>query len=204
MENNALLKKAQSGDIEAINSILKEYSTLLDVNARKYYLLGGEQEDLVQEGLLGLLKAIKAYDEKKSSFSAFANLCIRREMITAIKRANSQKNIILNEALKNKKEDTVDFNGDYSEMDGYESNENTPEEALLLKEKIEEFKKFSDKNFSKFEKEVLNYLIRGYSYREIAQILSKNLKSIDNTIQRIRKKWKEKDEVIRGEDDERL
>lgn len=195
---NILLKKAQAGDSEAVNKILKEYTKLLDFNAQKYYLLGGEQEDLVQEGVLGLLKAIKYYDETKSSFSSFANLCIRREMITAIKRANSQKNMILNEAVKNnKKIEKLEYEEESYELDNYESLEATPEEALLLKEKIEEFKKFSVNNFSKFEKEVLNYLIRGYSYREIAQILTKDLKSIDNTIQRIRKKWKEKEELVK-------
>ena len=187
---NILLKKAQAGDSEAVNKILKEYT--------KYYLLGGEQEDLVQEGVLGLLKAIKYYDETKSSFSSFANLCIRREMITAIKRANSQKNMILNEAVKNnKKIEKLEYEEESYELDNYESLEATPEEAVLLKEKIEEFKKFSVDNFSKFEKEVLNYLLRGYSYREIAQILTRDLKSIDNTIQRIRKKWKEKEELVK-------
>ena len=194
---NILLKKAQAGDSEAVNKILKEYTKLLDFNAQKYYLLGGEQEDLVQEGVLGLLKAIKYYDETKSSFSSFANLCIRREMITAIKRANSQKNMILNEAVKNnKKIEKLEYEEESYELDNYESLEATPEEAVLLKEKIEEFKKFSVDNFSKFEKEVLNYLLRGYSYREIAQILTKDLKSIDNTIQRIRKKWNEKEELV--------
>ena len=195
---NILLKKAQAGDSEAVNKILKEYTKLLDFNAQKYYLLGGEQEDLVQEGVLGLLKAIKYYDETKSSFSSFANLCIRRELITAIKRANSQKNMILNEAVKNnKKIEKLEYEEESYELDNYESLEATPEEAVLLKEKIEEFKKFSVDNFSKFEKEVLNYLLRGYSYREIAQILTKDLKSIDNTIQRIRKKWKEKEELVK-------
>ena len=195
---NILLKKAQAGDGEAVNKILKEYTKLLDFNAQKYYLLGGEQEDLVQEGVLGLLKAIKYYDETKSSFSSFANLCIRREMITAIKRANSQKNMILNEAVKNnKKIEKLEYEEESYELDNYESLEATPEEAVLLKEKIEEFKKFSVDNFSKFEKEVLNYLLRGYSYREIAQILTRDLKSIDNTIQRIRKKWKEKEELVK-------
>ena len=195
---NILLKKAQTGDSEAVNKILKEYTKLLDFNAQKYYLLGGEQEDLVQEGVLGLLKAIKYYDETKSSFSSFANLCIRREMITAIKRANSQKNMILNEAVKNnKKIEKLEYEEESYELDNYESLEATPEEAVLLKEKIEEFKKFSVDNFSKFEKEVLNYLLRGYSYREIAKILTKDLKSIDNTIQRIRKKWKEKEELVK-------
>ena len=85
-------------------------------------------------------------------------------------------------------------------INNYKSSESNPEEAYLLKEEIEEFKKFSENNFSKFEKEVLTYLIRGYSYREIAKILSKNLKSIDNTIQRIRKKseeWIKKEENIK-------
>ena len=195
---NILLKKAQAGDSEAVNKILKEYTKLLDFNAQKYYLLGGEQEDLVQEGVLGLLKAIKYYDETKSLFSSFANLCIRREMITAIKRANSQKNMILNEAVKNnKKIEKLEYEEESYELDNYESLEATPEEAVLLKEKIEEFKKFSVDNFSKFEKEVLNYLLRGYTYREIAQILTRDLKSIDNTIQRIRKKWKEKEELVK-------
>lgn len=186
---NAILKKAQAGDSEAMNLILKEYSRLLSFNAQKYYLIGAEQEDLLQEGILGLLKAIKAYDETKSSFSTFAILCIRREMITAIKKANTQKNTVLNEALKTNRflEDNKYFD-DRFEIHNCKSSDSNPEEAYLQKEQIEEFKKFSDVNFSKFEKEVLKYLIRGYSYREIAQILSKNLKSIDNTIQRIRKK----------------
>ena len=180
---NTILKKAQTGDSEAIDWILKEYSKILSFNAQKYYLIGAEQEDLLQEGILGLLKAIKFYDETKSSFSSFAFLCIRREMISAIRKANTQKNSVLNEALT-----TSSMIEDGSDVDNYISSENNPEEAYLLKEEIKEFKNFSDKNFSKFEKEVLKYLIRGYSYREIAKILSKNLKSIDNTIQRIRKK----------------
>ncbi len=190
---NTILKKAQTGDSEAIDWILKEYSKILSFNAQKYYLIGAEQEDLLQEGILGLLKAIKFYDETKSSFSSFAFLCIRREMISAIRKANTQKNSVLNEALT-----TSSMIEDSSDIDNYISSENNPEEAYLLKEEIKEFKNFSDKNFSKLEKEVLKYLIRGYSYREIAKILSKNLKSIDNTIQRIRKKsedWINKEEI---------
>ena len=192
---NIILKKAQTGDSEAIDWILKEYSKILSFNAQKYYLVGAEQEDLLQEGILGLLKAIKFYDETKSSFSSFAFLCIRREMISAIRKANTQKNSALNEALA-----TSSMIEDSSDVDNYISLENNPEEAYLLKEEIKEFKNFSNKNFSKFEKEVLKYLIRGYSYREIAKILSKNLKSIDNTIQRIRKKsedWIKKEENIK-------
>ena len=190
---NTILKKAQTGDSEAIDWILKEYSKILSFNAQKYYLIGAEQEDLLQEGILGLLKAIKFYDETKSSFSSFAFLCIRREMISAIRKANTQKNSVLNEALT-----TSSMIEDSSDVDNYISSENNPEEAYLFTAEIKEFKNCSDKNVSKFEKEVLKYLIRGYSYREISKILSKNLKSIDNTIQRIRKKsedWINKEEI---------
>ena len=161
---NAILKKAQSGDSEAIDLILKEYSRLLSFNAQKYYLVGAEKEDLVQEGILGLLKAIKFYDETKSSFTSFAFLCIRREMISAIRKANTQKHMVLNEALKTNAilEDSANFDDEEHNINNYKSSESNPEEAYLLKEEIEEFKKFSENNFSKFEKEVLTYLIRGY------------------------------------------
>jgi len=150
---NAILKKAQSGDSEAIDLILKEYSRLLSFNAQKYYLVGAEKEDLVQEGILGLLKAIKFYDETKSSFSSFAFLCIRREMISAIRKANTQKHMVLNEALKTNAilEDSANFDDEEHNINNYKSSESNPEEAYLLKEEIEEFKKFSENNFSKFE-----------------------------------------------------
>ena len=122
---NAILKKAQSGDNEAINLILEEYSKLLSFNAQKYYLVGAEQEDLVQEGILGLLKAIKFYDETKSSFSSFAFLCIRREMISAIRKANTQKNMVLNEALKTNAilEDSVYFDDEGHNINNFDQGE---------------------------------------------------------------------------------
>ena len=185
---NILLKKAKTGDSDAINVILEEYSKILSFNANKYYLIGAEQDDLKQEGLLGLLKAIKLYDESKNiPFNNFANLCVRRQMITAIKKANRQKHILLNESLR-EFEDTSESLDNNLKLDEYVSKEKNPEENFFLKEKIKDFKKFSNENFSKFEKKTLNYLIEGYSYREIAKILEKDLKSIDNAIQRIRKK----------------
>ena len=185
---NILLKKAKAGDSDAINVILEEYSKILSFNANKYYLIGAEQDDLKQEGLLGLLKAIKLYDEEKNiPFNNFANLCVRRQMITAIKKANRQKHILLNESLR-EFEDTSESLDNNLKLDEYVSKEKNPEENFFLKEKIKDFKKFSNENFSKFEKKTLNYLIEGYSYREIAKILEKDLKSIDNAIQRIRKK----------------
>ena len=143
---NTILKKAQTGDSEAIDWILKEYSKILSFNAQKYYLIGAEQEDLLQEGILGLLKAIKFYDETKSSFSSFAFLCIRREMISAIRKANTQKNMVLNEALKTNVvlEDSAYFDDEGHNINNYKSSESNPEEAYLLKEEIEEFKKLKN------------------------------------------------------------
>ena len=166
---NILLKKDKAGDSDAINVILEEYSKILSFNANKYYLIGAEQDDLKQEGLLGLLKAIKLYDDSKNIPS------------------NRQKHILLNESLR-EFEDTSESLDNNLKLDEYVSKEKNPEENFFLKEKIKDFKKFSNENFSKFEKKTLNYLIEGYSYREIAKILEKDLKSIDNAIQRIRKK----------------
>lgn len=185
--NNDLIKEAQNGNKEAIDMILKAYTDLVSINAKKYFIIGAEQEDLVQEGVLGLLKAIKGYNEGKSQFKTFAILCIRNQIITAIKVANRQKNSILNEAILN----STDTN-DNKELDDYKygktQNYDNPEEIYLMKEKLTNFMAYINENLSKLEKEVFDYMIRGYSYREIAKILSKELKTIDNTMQRIRSK----------------
>ena len=99
---NAILKRAQSGDNEAINLILEEYSKLLSLMHKNIIQQVQNKKIQYKKEFLGLLKAIKFYDETKSSFSSFAFLCIRREMISAIRKANTQKNMVLNEALKNK------------------------------------------------------------------------------------------------------
>lgn len=185
--DNDLIKEAQNGNKEAIDMILKAYTDLVSINAKKYFIIGAEQEDLIQEGVLGLLKAIKSYDKEKSQFKTFAILCIRNQIITAIKVANRQKNSILNEAILNstnshENEELDDYK--YGKIEGYKN----PEEIYLMKEKLNNFMTYINENLSKLEKEVFDYMIRGYSYREIAKILSKELKTIDNAIQRIRNK----------------
>lgn len=185
--DNDLIKEAQNGNKEALDTILKVYIDLVSINAKKYFIIGAEQEDLIQEGVLGLLKAIKSYDKEKSQFKTFAILCIRNQIITAIKAANRQKNSILNEAILNltnsgEKEELDDYK--YAKIEDYKN----PEEIYLMKEKLNNFMTYINENLSKLEKEVFNYMIRGYSYREIAKILSKELKTIDNAMQRIRNK----------------
>ena len=185
--NEDVIKQAQLGDQESINIILKEYKNLIYLNVRNYFIIGAEQDDLLQEGTIGLLKALKAYQKEKSSFKTFAMICIRRQILTAVKASNTQKNTALNLAARN----YIDCDGgkeiEYNK--GLQSYVNyDPEEIFLTKEKLNNFKSFVNENFSSFEKEVFDYMIKGYSYREIANELNKSLKTIDNSFQRIKRK----------------
>ena len=163
-----VINKAQSGDQEAIDLILQEYKNYIYLNVKNYFIVGAEQEDLLQEGTIGLLKALKAYKNGKSSFKTFAMICIRSQIITAIKASNTQKNTALNLAsgncIENDGGKEIEYNKGLKSYISYD-----PEEIFLTKEKLNDFKTFVNKNFSSFEKEVFKYMIKGYSYREIAE-----------------------------------
>lgn len=183
-----IISKAQKGDQESVNLILKNYENFIFLNARNYFLVGADREDLLQEGMIGLIKAIRAFDDsKEASFKTFATLCIKRQIVTAIKAANAQKNMALNSALGSAIETAEGREVSYSKgLESYISY--NPEELYLGKEKMREFNDFVDENFSIFEKEVFAYMVKGYSYREIAERMGKSLKTIDNSIQRIKRK----------------
>lgn len=184
--NDEVVARAQDGDQEALDLILKEYKKLIFLNVRNYFLVGAEQEDLLQEGTIGLLKAIKGYDKEKASFKTFATLCIRRQILTAVRSSTAQKNIALNEASGNNLE-TEDGHEDYPK-ELYSNIRYNPEAIFLSKEKIMEFQDFVEHNFSPFERKVFNYMIKGFSYKEIAEELEKTPKVIDNSFQRIKRK----------------
>lgn len=178
---------AQNGNEEAIEKILKEYQGTIYKNNRSFFLKGGDSDDLMQEGFIGLIKAIKSYDDSRNAcFSTFANLCIRRQMITAIKNYNSDKYKNLNQAIQQGK--------DYTDQEEYVCYTNpslrfySPEEIYLGKELVKLLIDFLNKNLSELEKRVFKYLCKEYSYIEIANILNEPPKKIDNTIQRIKKK----------------
>lgn len=184
--NDEVIKLAQNGDQEALDLILKEYKKLIYLNIRNYFLVGADQDDLLQEGTIGLLKAIKNYSEGKASFKTFATLCIRRQILTAVRSSTAQKNSALNEASGNNLE-TEDGHEDYPK-ELYSNVRYNPEAIFLSKEKIMEFQDFVEHNFSPFEKQVFNYMIKGFSYKEIAEELEKTPKVIDNSFQRIKRK----------------
>lgn len=172
-----LLNRAQAGDKEAVNELLSLRKGLVVAIARKYYLLGGDQEDIIQEGMIGLYKAITCFDKQKSdNFVSFATTIIDREIVSAIREANAGKHQVLGESL------LVD------DDEALASEEMTPERNILSSETITEISKEIGDKLSKFERVVVEYFLKGYSYTDIAKILNKSSKSIDNALTRIKKK----------------
>lgn len=191
IREHQLLEEAKSGDEEAVGQIFDKYKNFVFLKARNYFLLGAEREDLIQEGMIGLLKAIRGYDKNKlASFRTFASICIKRQLITAIKTANSQKNMALNFAVGLVTEDKNENNKEVvSYARGLESYISySPEELYLTKEQIEGLRDFLKINLSEFEYTVFNYMVVGLTYKDIAKKLSKKIKSVDNAIQRIKRK----------------
>lgn len=180
------ITSAQKGDTESIEKIIKAYQGAVYKNVRSFFLKGGDSDDLMQEGFIGLLKAIKSYDESRNAcFSTFANLCIRRQMITAVKNHNSDKYKNLNLAMQGTGYSTQEESIHYSSPSfGFYS----PEDIFLGKELVNHLTGFLEENLSVLEKKVFSYLCKEYTYIEIADFLNEPSKKIDNTIQRIKKK----------------
>ncbi len=188
MTDEELVPLAKNGDANALEHLFSKYKDLVNMKVSKYFIIGAEREDIVQEGLIGLYKAMKNFNpEKDSSFKSFANLCIERQLITAIKTSNRQKHMPLN--------NSISLNLSAYEEDDTEIinlfNSKTAEDPLDTITKKEYYQMIGvkiDKQLSDFEKQVLNRYARGESYVKIAEKLDAPIKSIDNAIQRIRKK----------------
>ncbi|WP_101773867.1 RNA polymerase sporulation sigma factor SigH [Peptostreptococcus faecalis] len=188
-EDSDIIKKAKEGDTESIDYIIDKYRIMVKSKAKTYFLIGADKDDIIQEGMIGLYKAIRDYnDEKTSSFRSFADLCITRQIITAIKTATRQKHIPLNSYVSLNK---PVFEGE-SERTLYDtviSNvESDPEKLIIGKENYEYIEKKINEVLSPFEEEVLILYISGHSYSDIAKELKKDSKSVDNAIQRIKRK----------------
>ena len=184
-----LIQKVKSGDKYALNYLLEKYKELVNIKVGKYYIVGAETEDIIQEGMIGLYKAIKNFeDNKQNSFKSFANMCIERQLITAIKTSNRQKHMPLNSYLSLNTA-AYDNEEDAELIDIFDSNTvEDPLDTITKKEYFESVENAIDKSLSKFEKQVLQRFVQGESYLDIANKLNAPVKSIDNAIQRIRKK----------------
>ena len=184
-----LIKIIKAGDKEALDFLMTKYKEIVNMKVSKYFLIGAEKEDIIQEGLIGLFKAVQSYNpEKQNSFKTFANMCIERQLITAIKSSNKQKHIPLNSYLSlntaayEEDEDTTLFDT----FNAHQTED--PLETITKKEYYKDVEEAINESLSDFEKQVLNRYMQGESYIQIAEKLDTPVKSIDNAIQRIRKK----------------
>lgn len=190
LDDNEIITKIKKGDKKALNYLLEKYTDVVSMKAGKYFIVGAEKEDIIQEGLIGLFKAIKSFNpEKQSSFKTFANLCIERQLQTAIKSSMRQKHMPLNSYLS-LNISAYDENEDTSLLEVFET-ENAAEDPLDIVTKKEYYNFVEDRieeTLSDFEKQVLHRYTNGESYTQIAERLNAPVKSVDNAIQRIRKK----------------
>ena len=190
LTDEQIISQIKDGDEQALIFLLEKYKDLVNSKVGKYFIIGAEREDIVQEGMIGLFKAIKNFDgQKQNTFKTFANICIERQLITAIKSSNRQKHMPLNSylSLNTSAYENDDNNTELIETLNNEQIED-PLETIMKKEYFEEIQNTMHKSLSKFEEQVLERFMQGESYEIIAQKLDTPVKSVDNAIQRIRKK----------------
>ena len=189
MTDEQVVRLAQGTDSQALEYLLNKYKNFVRTKARSYFLIGADHEDIVQEGMIGLYKAIRDYRaEKLSSFHAFAELCITRQIITAIKTATRQKHIPLNSYISLNKP-IYDEESDRTLMDVMaEEGRSNPEDMIIDREDLTQIEGRIGQMLSDLEKEVLVRYMEGKSYVEIADEMGRHVKSIDNALQRIKRK----------------
>lgn len=185
-----LIRRIKSGDDDALNYLFNKYKEIVNMKVSRYFIIGAEKEDIMQEGYIGLYKAVKGYDvDKQNSFRSFANLCIERQLITAIKSSNRQKHMPLNSYLSLNMSAYDDDDDDTSIYEVFDANIiEDPLDTITKKEYYQSVESVIEKSLSPFERQVLAELVNGNSYTVIAEKLEYPVKSIDNAIQRIRKK----------------
>ncbi|MBQ6233457.1 MAG: RNA polymerase sporulation sigma factor SigH [Clostridia bacterium] len=179
---------AQNGDDEALTFLLDKYKNFVRSKARSYFLIGADHEDIVQEGMIGLFKAIRDFKSSRlSSFRAFAELCVKRQIITAIKTATRQKHFPLNSYVSLNKP-LYDEESDRTLLDVIEGRVTNPEDLYISQEELERIQNEISTTLSPLEQQVLAAFLNGKSYQEIAEMLDRHVKSIDNALQRVKRK----------------
>lgn len=189
-----LIARLRNGESEITDYLMEKYKTLVRKKANAMYLIGGETEDLIQEGMIGLFKALRDYKpDKEVSFSHFAGVCIERQMYSAITASNRKKNQPLNGYV------SISLEAGEEGMTLAEilpDEQMNPETLVIEREFKKKFWEMLNKELSAMEREVLHLYLSGCSYIRIAELMEKEPKSIDNALQRIRKKIRELDEKV--------
>lgn len=189
MTDEKLIENIKNDDCIALNCLMKRYNDVVNMKANKFFMVGAEKDDIVQEGMIGLYKAVKAFDTtKQNSFKTFANMCIERQLITAVKNSNRQKHIPLNSSVSLNAA-AYDDNEDVDKIDVLDIKTlNDPSEIIAEREYFESMENKIKEALSEFELQVLHEYEKGKSYADIAIKLNAKVKSVDTAIQRIRKK----------------
>lgn len=190
LEDEQLLDLIHDKDDYALDFLMNKYKLLVEKKSRSYFLMGGSKDDIVQEGMIGLFKAIRDYrSDKEASFYSFADLCVTRQMITAVKASTRQKHMPLNSYVSLNKPSYQDDDDRPELIDSVPSGRvSNPEAIFIGHENLHIIENELIDKLSKMEKEVLQLYIDGTGYVEVAQILDRPVKSIDNALQRIKKK----------------
>ena len=184
-QDDELIRRLRDGDGSVMDYLMEKYKGLVKKKARAMFLMGGDTDDLIQEGMIGLFKAVRDYQpDREASFQSFANLCIDRQIYTAIRSSNRQKHQPLNTYVSLSSSDTEE-----NLRDSWVEHDN-PESILIDREYVSALEQEMEKNLSPLENQVLHLYLDGNGYVEIAEILGKTPKSIDNALRRIRKKIK--------------
>lgn len=189
-----LIEKAKTGNELALEDLFSKYKSLAIRITRRYFLAGHDYDDLYQEAMIGLFKAYQNYKHTTNSdFKSFASLCINRQILSAIKIANRQKNKALNDYISLNNQGGYDLKQDNQEDEDVlyfiiPSPDQLPDDKLISKEEVENIKREIINNLSKYEKQVLSLYLNGLSYKQMAEKLNKTDKSIENSLTRIKSK----------------
>lgn len=186
MEDGALCRLVAQGNREAEEILVARYNRLVRICARPFFLVGGDSEDLIQEGMLGLLKAIRSYDvSRDASFRTFAEICIRSRLYSILRSQNRNKHAALNHSVV---VEAPFFDSNSYTVGALDLSRSNPEDLMILQENFDEMWKRVQNQLSEFEAKILGFYLDGLSYQEIAVMVSKSPKSVDNAVQRIRRK----------------
>ena len=194
IKDEELIFRFKQGETEILDYLMEKYKNMVRKKARAMFLIGGDNDDLIQEGMIGLFKAVRDYQpEKEASFQTFARICVDRQIYNAIQNSNRQKHQPLNSYISLSQED-----GENEEhlQDMWVEN---PESIIIDQENVRDLEQEITCTLSQMENQVLDYYLDGNGYTEIAKIMGKTPKSIDNALQRIRAKIKEQLEKYRKE-----
>ena len=189
MTDEKLIENIKQDDNTALNCLLERYNDVVNMKANKFFMVGAEREDMVQEGMIGLYKAVKSFDtEKQNSFKTCANMCIERQLITAVKNSNRQKHIPLNSSISLNSAAYED-NDDMDKLEIVDLKaEDDPSDIIANQEYSKTIERKIKENLSEYELSVLYEYEKGHSYADIAEKLKTKVKSVDTAIQRIKKK----------------